>query len=412
MSRLYVAEPAMSAHRRERRPPLPHAGRPRSPPSRAPSPPSSAWSRPLRPLSRGARPRRQGRAPPTWPLTAAARSCSPAAPAAGRPRAGPRHERGARQRRARRSATHARSWATRRRPRRRSPRWPARSRAASSTRWSSPPGTRCTPPRRASTWARSSPGSPTRSTSPCARTRPRADAAGGSPRAIPSRAGATPASRDGVASLVQPLIAPLYESTTAIDLLAAFLDEGDRGALQHVKAYWARAQRARPGRLRGPVGRLAPPGRDRGNRRARRGRPRGRGRGGLGRWDASPARRGRGSSSALAPSYGLFDGRFAGNAWLQELPDPITKVSWDNAAYLSEATAKRLGLETRAGGHARGRQPQRPGAGPRHARARRRRGHPLARLRPHRRVRGLEGRGRGRLPPARRGRLVRARPRR
>ncbi len=152
-------------------------------------------------------------------------------------------------------------------------------------------------------------------------------------------------SREGVASLVQPLIAPLYESTTAIDLLAAFVDEGDRGAMQHVKAYWA----ARSGL--DPVGFEA-------------------------QWDgwlrqgvipgtAEPVEgapvdvaavasalgrlagaKGEGIELCLAPSYGLFDGRFATNAWLQELPDPITKVSWDNAAYLSEATAKRMGLET------------------------------------------------------------------
>ena len=40
------------------------------------------------------------------------------------------------------------------------------------------------------------------------------------------------------------------------------------------------------------------------------------------------------------------DGRHANNAWLQELPDPITKVAWDNVASVSLATAKELGVET------------------------------------------------------------------
>ena len=40
----------------------------------------------------------------------------------------------------------------------------------------------------------------------------------------------------------------------------------------------------------------------------------------------------------------LFDGRFANNGWLQELPDPLSKITWDNAAALSPATAARLGL--------------------------------------------------------------------
>ena len=41
----------------------------------------------------------------------------------------------------------------------------------------------------------------------------------------------------------------------------------------------------------------------------------------------------------------MHDGQFAHNAWLQELPDPITKIVWDNAALVSPATAKNLKLE-------------------------------------------------------------------
>jgi molybdopterin-containing oxidoreductase family iron-sulfur binding subunit len=44
------------------------------------------------------------------------------------------------------------------------------------------------------------------------------------------------------------------------------------------------------------------------------------------------------------PSYALGDGRFATNPWLQELPDPITKLVWDNAAVISPATASAFGL--------------------------------------------------------------------
>ncbi len=42
----------------------------------------------------------------------------------------------------------------------------------------------------------------------------------------------------------------------------------------------------------------------------------------------------------------VFDGRFANNGWLQECPDPITKLTWDNAALLSPATARQLGVDT------------------------------------------------------------------
>jgi molybdopterin-containing oxidoreductase family iron-sulfur binding subunit len=43
-------------------------------------------------------------------------------------------------------------------------------------------------------------------------------------------------------------------------------------------------------------------------------------------------------------SPALFDGRFANNGWLQELPDPITKVTWDNVAVMSPKTADESGL--------------------------------------------------------------------
>lgn len=40
----------------------------------------------------------------------------------------------------------------------------------------------------------------------------------------------------------------------------------------------------------------------------------------------------------------LHDGRFANNGWLQELPDPMTKITWDNVALLSPNTAERFGI--------------------------------------------------------------------
>jgi molybdopterin-containing oxidoreductase family iron-sulfur binding subunit len=51
-----------------------------------------------------------------------------------------------------------------------------------------------------------------------------------------------------------------------------------------------------------------------------------------------------GLTVVVHPNVGLMDGRHAHNPWLQELPDPITKVTWDNYAALSPATAQRLGI--------------------------------------------------------------------
>jgi molybdopterin-containing oxidoreductase family iron-sulfur binding subunit len=46
----------------------------------------------------------------------------------------------------------------------------------------------------------------------------------------------------------------------------------------------------------------------------------------------------------LYPKVALLDGRHAYNAWLQELPDPVSKIAWDNYACLSVTAARRLGV--------------------------------------------------------------------
>ncbi|HBF16104.1 MAG TPA: hypothetical protein DDW37_00600, partial [Verrucomicrobiales bacterium] len=46
----------------------------------------------------------------------------------------------------------------------------------------------------------------------------------------------------------------------------------------------------------------------------------------------------------FATDDSLLDGRFIDNAWLQEAPDPVTKITWDNAAQISPVTAKALGI--------------------------------------------------------------------
>src|SRR3954467_10165494 len=48
----------------------------------------------------------------------------------------------------------------------------------------------------------------------------------------------------------------------------------------------------------------------------------------------------------LTRSYNIDDGRYINNGWLQELPDPITKLTWDNAALISPAMAAHLGVDT------------------------------------------------------------------
>jgi molybdopterin-containing oxidoreductase family iron-sulfur binding subunit len=45
------------------------------------------------------------------------------------------------------------------------------------------------------------------------------------------------------------------------------------------------------------------------------------------------------------PDLLLHDGRFANNPWLQEAPDPMTKLTWDNGALINPVTAREMGLK-------------------------------------------------------------------
>ena len=69
--------------------------------------------------------------------------------------------------------------------------------------------------------------------------------------------------------------------------------------------------------------------------------------------------------------YKLDDGRYSNNGWMQELPDPVTKLVWDNTVLMSRKTAQRPGREKfgRRGSQSRRTQCARAGLGPaRHGR--------------------------------------------
>ncbi|HEX9116622.1 MAG TPA: TAT-variant-translocated molybdopterin oxidoreductase, partial [Anaerolineae bacterium] len=159
---------------------------------------------------------------------------------------------------------------------------------------------------------------------------------------------------DGTAAIVQPLIEPLYDSHSAHELLALFTNPTPQNSYDLVRKYWQSQQKGGDfetwwqGALNKgmvPDSALPPvsPTVNVGQIASALGQ-------------ASPAQSGA-LEIVFRPDPSIWDGRFANNGWLQELPKPLTKTTWDNAVLLSPATAERLGVQTndlvelRYGGH-------------------------------------------------------------
>ena len=189
-------------------------------------------------------------------------------------------------------------------------------------------------------------------------------------------------SYDGTVTIVQPLIQPLYDGKTANELLAVFSEQYDRKPLEIVKAFW-QAHRAEFSSATAAVA--------------------GAGAGAVGESRTAPAAAPVPAASPVAADFetwwrqaihdgfipnsnlptktltaradvaaqtqpaqqsgggnfevvirtdpSIYDGRFANNGWLQELPRPLTKVTWDNVAVISPNSALQLaGVRTNGGG--------------------------------------------------------------
>jgi molybdopterin-containing oxidoreductase family iron-sulfur binding subunit len=160
---------------------------------------------------------------------------------------------------------------------------------------------------------------------------------------------------DGTASIVQPMIAPLHEGKTAHELLAALLGNPIAKSYDVVRAHWQQAlgggqtgdnaasnfERAWQVALHDGViadttsSALSPTvAADFAASLARQ--------------LATQAASGSGAILylGLRPDYCLWDGRFANNGWLQELPRPFTKLTWDNAALMHPRTADEYRIKT------------------------------------------------------------------
>jgi molybdopterin-containing oxidoreductase family iron-sulfur binding subunit len=151
---------------------------------------------------------------------------------------------------------------------------------------------------------------------------------------------------DGTRSIQQPLIAPLYEGKSELELWALLLGRTDRDDHARVRDLYAttwgtlaldtRWNRAlHDGIVPGTAYPEIPAVPD----AAAVARA----------WDALafPAAPSAGAIEVVfRPDGSAWDGRFANNGWLQELPDAMTKMVWDNAALVSPATARELGAGT------------------------------------------------------------------
>ncbi len=145
---------------------------------------------------------------------------------------------------------------------------------------------------------------------------------------------------DGTVSIVQPLTRPLYPGcVTAHEVLDLMTGQGGRTPYEIVREYWQNQNLggdfeevwqtalheglisdtslpARQVSLQSDFAANLPP--------------------------AAGAEAG--LELVFRPDPSVWDGRFANNGWLQELPKPLLKLTWDNAALMSLATAERLGL--------------------------------------------------------------------
>jgi MoCo/4Fe-4S cofactor protein with predicted Tat translocation signal len=193
---------------------------------------------------------------------------------------------------------------------------------------------------------------------------------------------------DGTVSIVQPLIEPLYQSKSAHELLAVFTPQYDKKPYDIVRDYWRAQQSAvskqqtanstQPEESRRQGAGAGGSQQAAGNQQAPA--PVATPSADFETWwrkcvhdgfvpnTALVVKTVAAKADAVAPNAGgtpavpattgqaggfeivfrtdptIYDGRFANNGWLQELPKPLSKLTWDNAALISPNTAKQLGI--------------------------------------------------------------------
>jgi molybdopterin-containing oxidoreductase family iron-sulfur binding subunit len=147
---------------------------------------------------------------------------------------------------------------------------------------------------------------------------------------------------DGTIGIIQPLIAPMYNGRSAYEIVAAFAGSPELSNHDAVHDYWQ--SRSPSGDFEAAWRRSLHDGVMAGtslrpiNAALKRDL----------RFPASTnvARDQNQIEIVFRADPTIGDGRWANNAWLQELPKPFSKLTWDNAAMVSPATAARLALRS------------------------------------------------------------------
>ncbi|MDH4155814.1 MAG: Fe-S-cluster-containing hydrogenase [candidate division Zixibacteria bacterium] len=150
-------------------------------------------------------------------------------------------------------------------------------------------------------------------------------------------------SADGTVSVIQPMIEPLYGGHADTEIFALMAGGRELRGYDIVRETWQSLLKGgdfeKQWRSVLHDGRLAdsatPPDKYRAMKSWSK------------LWSEVPSRPAAASANSLEigfyPSH-LYDGRYANNGWLQELPDAVTKLAWDNAALISPKTAEELAV--------------------------------------------------------------------
>jgi MoCo/4Fe-4S cofactor protein with predicted Tat translocation signal len=145
---------------------------------------------------------------------------------------------------------------------------------------------------------------------------------------------------DGTVSIIQPLIAPLYNAKSPLEFVATLSGQADASGYDLVRAYWQKQHSGadfdqfwrkslHDGWIEGTA--FAPKSVSSKPPQLQ----------GIVAWD------GKSIELNIRRDPTIYDGQFSNNGWLQELPKPMSKLTWDNAILIGPKMAERLQISSK-----------------------------------------------------------------